>query len=655
MASLTHTLLQRFQVAPEGSPLPQIGHPISLKVHQTLTQDSTGTMVYLQLEALNPTQLKTECSVAYIDHNMLQSSFENADDHAFIASIARKYGIIYSKPGNGICHQLHLENHGRPGAVLIGSDSHTPTCGALGMLAIGAGGLDVAIGMATGVYTTAMPRVIQVHLIGKRKPWVSSKDVIFSLLKQLTVSGGVGAIIEYTGPGVLDLSVTERATITNMGAELGATTSLFPSDALTLAFLKAMGRESVFVPLAASEDAIYDESIVLDLSALSPMIAMPHSPDKVVEVASLEGLKVDQVAIGSCTNASFSDLMAVSQILKGKTVHPDVSLVISPGSSAVLKLLADNGALSHLIKAGARILEAGCGPCIGMGQAPKSKGISLRTFNRNFPGRSGTSDASVYLSSPEVAAYSALTGCITSPDTNIEPAIPLHPDGYEPTASLWVLPERHGILSPVPVERGPNIKPFPLSQAVTDHLSVTFNLRVGDGISTDAIMPSHAALLPLRSNIPKLSDACFSGVDPDFPDRARSADATLIIAGHNYGQGSSREHAALVPLHLGVRVVAAKSFARIHRANLINSGIIPLILSEDYAFDTIPYGTVFVFEKLTAQLASGQVIAHSLKSDCPPVTFQFDGTTDELDCLLQGGALRRASQNINDLRKAVEV
>lgn len=620
----------------------KFGESIKLKVDQTLTQDSTGTMVYLQLEAMNISEIKTERSVAYVDHNMLQSGFENADDHAFIESVARKYGIVYSKPGNGICHQLHLENFSVPGKTLIGSDSHTPTCGGMGMLAIGAGGLDVAIGMAKGVYHISMPKVIEIHLSGSLKPWVSAKDIILKVLQLLGVSGGVNAILEYTGEGVKTLSVPERATITNMGAELGATTSIFPSDENTLAFLTRLGRKSDFSALSADSDATYDASYTIDLNELKPMVAKPHSPDNVSPLSEVAGIKVDQVAIGSCTNASYADLMKVAAILKGKTVAPSVSLVISPGSSAILKMLAENGALADLISSGARLLEAGCGPCIGMGQSPKSNAVSLRTFNRNFPGRSGTKDAQVYLLSPEAAAVSALKGVITDPSA--EGALPVtivEPEFYDKVESFWIH-EAANLAHPVAM--GPNIKPFPVGEAVEKDLELKVSLITGDKISTDDIMPSHAGLLPFRSNVPRLSQDCFGGVDSDFPERAKALGKSVIIGGEIYGQGSSREHAALVPLYLGVRAVVAKNFARIHRANLINAGIVPLTFEETADYDSISLGEGFKILNLDLGLdseTSGQKISAILDSG-KEIGLKFGGTAREAAILKAGGALKYA-------------
>ncbi|TDT72522.1 aconitase [Hypnocyclicus thermotrophus] len=558
------------------------GNEIEVKVNQTLTQDSTGTMVYLQLEAMGIKDIKTDLSVAYIDHNTLQAGFENADDHTFIKTAAAKYGIIFSKPGNGICHQLHLERFGKPGNILLGSDSHTPTGGGMGMIAIGAGGLDVAVAMAKGSYFLTVPKVLNVELKGKLKPWVSAKDVILKVLQELTVKGGVGYIVEYTGEGVKSLSLTDRATITNMGAELGATTSIFPSDEITYDFLKRQKRANDYTELAADIDANYDKKIVINLDELKPMAAFPHSPDAVKEITEENKIKVDQVAIGSCTNSSYTDLMKVAAILKGKRINPDVDLVISPGSSNILKMMADNGALGELISAGARILEAACGPCIGMGQAPKSNAISLRTFNRNFKGRCGTKNADVYLVSPEVAAVSALEGYLTNPMNYGEaPKIEL-PKEFQVYENYFIYPpkNREGL----EVIMGPNIKPFPLNNALENSITKNVILKTGDNITTDDIMPSNAKLLPFRSNIPKLSESCFATIVDDFKARSEKYNGGFVIGGDNYGQGSSREHAALVPLYLKVKAVIAKSFARIHKANLINSGILPLVFEnkEDY-------------------------------------------------------------------------
>lgn len=561
------------------------GEEIALKIDQTLTQDATGTMAYLQFEAMGIPKVKTELSVSYVDHNTLQSGFENADDHRFLRTVASKYGIYFSRPGNGICHQVHLERFGRPGKTLLGSDSHTPTGGGIGMLAIGAGGLDVAAAMAGMPFYMAMPKVVNIRLSGQRQPWVSAKDVILEVLRRLSVKGGVGKIMEYTGEGVADLSVPERATITNMGAELGATSSIFPSDQVTLAFLKAQGREEHWIPLEPDEDAEYDETIDIDLAGLEPMAAKPHSPDAVDTIRSIGPIKVDQVAIGSCTNASFTDMMRVAGILKGKKVAPRTELVISPGSRQVFEMLARNGALADIISAGGRILENTCGPCIGMGQAPPSGGVSVRTFNRNFKGRSGTGDASVYLTSPETAAATALTGVLTDPrelgDFTEIPA----PDKFLIDDGMILAPSE----TPESVEiiRGPNIKQLPIREKLPETLSGKVLLKVGDNITTDDIMPAGAKILPLRSNIPAISEYVFSQIDPSFSEKAREYGGGFIVGGQNYGQGSSREHAALAPMYLGIKAIIAKSFARIHRANLINFGILPLTLVNEKDYEKI--------------------------------------------------------------------
>ena len=582
------------------------GQEIAIRIDQTLTQDSTGTMAYLQFEAMGVPRVKTKKSVAYIDHNTLQAGFENADDHKYIQTVTSKYGIYFSKPGNGICHQVHLERFARPGWTLLGSDSHTPTAGGIGMLAIGAGGLDVAVAMGGGPYYLTMPKVCRVVLKGKLNPWVTAKDVILELLRIMTVKGGVGKIIEYAGEGVSTLTVPERATITNMGAELGATTSIFPSDEVTRAFMKAQMREDEWVPLTADDDAYYDEEIVIDLGKLEPMVAQPHSPDNVDTVRNVGPIKVDQVAVGSCTNSSYLDLMRVARILEGKTVHPDVSLVISPGSKQVYSMLARNGALADLIAAGARILECACGPCIGMGQAPASNAVSLRTFNRNFYGRSGTPSAKVYLVSPEVAAASALTGVLTDPRTLGEYPVVELPETFEINDNLIIPPAEDG--ASVEVVRGPNIKPFPVNKELPERVEGTVLLKMGDNITTDHIMPSGAKLLPYRSNIPYLADYCLTLVDKDFPARAKSAGGGFLVGGHNYGQGSSREHAALVPLYLGIKGVIAKSFARIHMANLINSGILPLTFADEKDYDDIDMGDALVIEDAVKQIRQGDVL-----------------------------------------------
>ncbi len=564
-----------------------VGSEIGLKIDQTLTQDATGTMAYLEFEAMGVPRVKTERSVAYIDHNTLQTGFENADDHRFIQSIAKKHGIWFSRPGNGICHQVHLERFGIPGKTLIGSDSHTPTGGGIGMLAMGAGGLDVAVAMGGGPYYITMPKMLRVNLTGKLSPWVSAKDVILKVLQILSVKGGVGKIVEYAGEGVKSLTVPERATITNMGAELGATTSIFPSDEITRSFLKAQGREEDWVELSSDPDAVYDEEISIDLSELVPLAACPHSPDNVKTVDEIGAIKVDQVCIGSCTNSSYLDLMRVASILKGKTVHPDVSLAIAPGSKQVYNMLAQNGALADLIAAGARILECACGPCIGMGQSPNSKGISLRTFNRTFEGRSGTADGQIYLVSPETAAASALTGVFTNPQTLGEEAPIALPEKFLINDNMVVAPAPESEMDKVEILRGPNIKEFPTTDPLPETIAAKALLKVGDNITTDHIMPAGAKILPYRSNIPYLSNFCFGVCDKEFPARCREYGKGIVIGGANYGQGSSREHAALVPLYLGVKAVIAKSFARIHCANLANAGILPLVFKDEADYDRI--------------------------------------------------------------------
>jgi len=582
------------------------GKEIAIRIDQTLTQDSTGTMAYLQFEAMGIDRVKTKRSVAYIDHNTLQTGPENADDHLYIQTVAKKHGIYFSKPGNGICHQVHLERFAVPGQTLLGSDSHTPTAGGIGMLAIGAGGLDVAVAMGGGEYYLIMPKIVKVNLKGKLQPWVSAKDIILELLRRLTVKGGVGKIFEYTGEGVKTLSIPERATITNMGAELGATTSIFPSDEVTYEFLKAQGREADFVEILPDPDAQYDEEIEIDLSSLVPLAACPHSPDNVVPVSELKGIKVDQVAIGSCTNSSYKDLMKVAKILEGKTIAEHVSLVISPGSKQVLNMLAQNGALSSLVAAGARILECACGPCIGMGQAPRTNGISLRTFNRNFEGRSGTPSAKVYLVSPETAAASAITGYITDPRIlGDEPQVEM-PKNFLINDNLIVPPAENP--DEVEVIRGPNIKQFPQGKPLPEVVVGKVLIKLGDNITTDHIMPSNAKLLPYRSNIPYLSDYCLTPCDPDFPKKARENGGGFIVGGVNYGQGSSREHAALVPLYLGIKGVLAKSFARIHMANLINNGIIPMVFENPSDYDTIEEMDELKIENAREQIEKSDVL-----------------------------------------------
>ncbi|NLZ52859.1 MAG: aconitate hydratase, partial [Thermoanaerobacteraceae bacterium] len=610
------------------------GKQIEIKADSTLTQDSTGTMVYLQLEAMDIEKIKTKLSVAYVDHNMLQTGFENADDHLYIKTVAGKYGIHFSRPGNGICHQVHLERFAKPGWTLVGSDSHTPTAGGIGSLAIGAGGLDVAVAMADGTYSMTMPKVCNIVLKGRLKPPATAKDVILYILGKLTVKGGVGKVFEYTGDGVKHLSVPERATITNMGAELGATTSIFPSDEKTLEFLKLQGREEDFVELGPDEDAKYDEVLTVDLSKIVPMAACPHSPDNVKTIRELEGTKITQVAIGSCTNSSYKDLVMAARILKDKKVHPDVSLVISPGSKQVLTKLSMSGALKDLIECGARVLECGCGPCIGMGQAPETDGVSLRTFNRNFEGRCGTKSAKVYLVSPETAAISAIYGQIVDP-SQLEPEIFAQIDEVPYVNDNMILkPEDN---NPERVIKGPNIKPFPLNTPLQDNLTKIVVLKVGDNITTDHIMPSGAKLLPYRSNIPHLSEYCFSGVDPDFPKNCREKGGGFIVAGENYGQGSSREHAALVPLYLGIKAVIAKSFARIHKANLINSGILPLVFADPEEYYKINAFDEIEMEDIKEQLKHGNKIYAENKKSGEAIELILEVTEREKDILLCGG------------------
>ena len=617
------------------------GEEIAISIDQTLTQDSTGTMAYLQLEAMNIDQVKTKRSVAYIDHNMLQVGFENADDHKYIQTVANKYGIYFSKPGNGICHQVHLERFGVPGQTLIGSDSHTPTCGGLGMLAIGAGGLDVALAMAGQPYYLKMPKMVQIKLTGALRTGVSSKDIILEVLRLLSVKGGVGKIIEYSGEGVKTLTVPERATMTNMGAELGATTSIFPSDEQTYAFLKAQQREQDFTALVADEDADYDESYEIDLDELEPLVAKPHSPDAISTVEEVGAIKVDQVAIGSCTNGSYLDLMKVAAILKGKRVHPDVSLVISPGSKQVLTMLAQNGALADLIASGARILESGCGPCIGMGQAPASHAVSLRTFNRNFYGRCGTLSAQVYLCSPETAAYSAISGTLVSPLQATTFEHPSFPHQFEVLDNSIILPNE----LKQDVVRGPNIKSFPLNEALKKDLEASVLLKVEDNITTDHIMPSNAKLLPYRSNIPYLSNHCFETIDSTFSSRAKQAKQGFIVGGENYGQGSSREHAALVPLYLGIKAVFAKSFARIHRSNLINSGILPFEFEQSSDYDLIEEGDRLSIINLKEAIELNQTqLTVTNQSKQSTFTVHLPLSPREKEAILAGGIINLIRQ-----------
>ena len=619
----------------EGEMTP--GSEIALKIDQTLTQDATGTMAYLEFEAIGVPRVKTERSVAYVDHNTLQCGFENPDDHLYIQTVAKKHGIYFSRPGNGICHQVHLERFGIPGKTLIGSDSHTPTGGGIGMLAMGAGGLDVAVAMGGGAYYITMPKMYKVNLTGKLRDFVTAKDVSLEILRILSVKGGVGAIIEWGGEGISTLSVPERATITNMGTELGATTSIFPSDEITRAFLKAQGREQDYIPLASDPDAVYDRIIDIDLSTLEPMIACPHSPDNVVTVKSVAGTKVDQVCIGSCTNSSLSDMLKVAALLKGRKISDSVSLSISPGSKQVLSMLASSGALTDIIASGARVLECACGPCIGMGFSPNSEGVSLRTFNRNFLGRSGTKDGQVYLVSPETAVAAALCGVITDPrDLGVMPKITL-PDHYAIDDSAVLAPASEEEAKSLTVRRGPNIKPFPETHPVENTLRASLTLKVGDNITTDHIMPAGAKILPFRSNIPYLSKFCFSVCDENFPENAKKAGQSILVGGSNYGQGSSREHAALVPLYLGVRAVIAKSFARIHAANLINAGIMPLTFEDPADYDKLMQNDMLSIEDIFDGMESGKMILHDeTKNIDIPLTCSF---TDRQKAILKAGGL----------------
>lgn len=623
-----------------------VGSEVGLKIDQTLTQDATGTMAYLEFEAMGVERVRTELSVAYIDHNTLQTGFENADDHRFIQSVAKKRGIRFSRPGNGICHQVHLERFGKPGKTLIGSDSHTPTGGGIGMLAMGAGGLDVAVAMGGGTYYITMPKIVNVHLTGKLNPYVAAKDVILEVLRRMTVKGGVGKIIEYTGEGVKTLSVPERATITNMGAELGATTSVFPSDEVTKAFLKAQSREEDWIELKADEDAVYDETIEIDLSALAPMAAMPHMPDRVKSVTEIGPIKVDQVCIGSCTNSSLMDMLKVAAILKGKTVCPTVSLSIAPGSKQVLNMLAKNGALADMIDAGARILESACGPCIGMGQSPNSAGVSLRTFNRNFEGRSGTADAGIYLVSPEVAAYSALTGVLSDP-RELGAALDIQmPEKFEINDNMVALPASPEEAKDVEVLYGPNIKPFPTTEKLPESITAKAVLKVGDDITTDHIMPAGAKILPYRSNIPYLSQFCFAVCDKTFAERCKAEGKGIIIGGANYGQGSSREHAALVPLYLGVKAVITKSFARIHCANLINAGILPLNFKNEADYDKITQGDELSLEGIKTAIINDQPAVLKNLTTGESYELKYDLTKRQKDIILAGGLLNYTRESL---------
>ncbi|MBQ3481235.1 MAG: aconitate hydratase [Oscillospiraceae bacterium] len=639
--SLTEKILAAHLLS--GSMVP--GEELALHIDQTLTQDATGTMAYLEFEAIGVDRVRTERSVAYVDHNTLQSGFENADDHRYLQSVTKKYGIWFSRPGNGICHQVHLERFGIPGKTLIGSDSHTPTAGGLGMLAFGAGGLDVAVAMGGGAYYIAMPRVLKVELKGRLRPFVTAKDLSLEILRILSVKGGVGRVIEWGGEGVKSLSVPERATVTNMGAELGATSSIFPSDRQTRAFLKAQGREADFVPLSADPDAEYERIVTIDLDALEPLIACPHMPDRVVPVSSLKGVKVDQVCLGSCTNSSLYDMRKAAAMLRGRTIAPSVSMSVSPGSRQVLTMLADSGDLSDILSSGARLLECACGPCIGMGFSPNSGGVSLRTFNRNFEGRSGTRDARVYLVSPETAVASALTGEITDPRTlGIASLSVSLPESFRIDDSGVLPPAAAEEAERVEVLRGPNIRPVPIGRPVEDSISAELTLKLGDNITTDHIMPAGAKILPYRSNVPKISEFCFSAVDPRFPERAKAAGQSILVGGANYGQGSSREHAALAPLYLGVRAVIAKSFARIHAANLINAGILPLCFADPADYERLRQGERLRLYDIHAGMESGTIM---LEADGEKIPLLCSFSERQRAILLAGGLLnytREASQ-----------
>ena len=644
--NLTYKILKKHLVEGEL----KAGNFVSIKIDQTLTQDSTGTMAYLQLEAMDIDKVKTKISVAFVDHNMLQQGFENADDHKYIQTVAKKHGIYFSRPGNGICHQVFLERFSTPGDTLLGSDSHTPTAGVVGMLAIGAGGLDVALAMAGNAYSIKAPKVVKVNLTGKLPYMVSSKDIILEVLRKCTVKGGVGKVFEYTGEGVKNLSVPQRATITNMGAELGATTSIFPSDEKTYEFFKAQGREKDYIKLIPDEDAIYDEEVNINLDELEPLVALPHSPDNIKKVKDVKDLKVDQVAIGSCTNSSYEDLMKVAQILKNKKIPEDVSLVIAPGSRQVMEMLARNGALADIISAGARILENSCGPCIGMGQSPGTSSVSLRTFNRNFYGRSGTLTASIYLVSPEVAAVSALKGKLTDPrEMKVE---------FKNEKIEKFLIDDSMIVSPiedvcdVEVLRGPNIKPFPLNTPLEDKISGKVVLKVEDNITTDHIMPSNAKLLPFRSNIPYLSEYCFNTVDTEFPTRAKVNNGGFIVGGENYGQGSSREHAALAPLYLGIKAVLVKSFARIHKANLINSGIIPMVFDNEKDYDNIDLNDDFEINNLFEALENG-IVTIIDKTKGESFNAKIELSPSEKDVIKAGGKLNYTKNKLKEENKVL--
>jgi aconitate hydratase len=631
--NIVQKIFEAHRVAGELVP----GKEVAIRIDQTLTQDATGTMAYLQFEAMGIPRVRTKLSVSYVDHNMLQTGFENADDHRFLQSIAAKYGIYFSRPGNGICHQVHLERFSAPGQTLLGSDSHTPTCGGVGMIAIGAGGLDVAVAMGGGPLYLPMPKVLLVRLNGRLGPWVAAKDIILEVLRRLTVKGGVGKILEYGGEGVQDLTVPERATITNMGAELGATTSIFPSDEQTRRYLAAQGRESSWVPLAPDPGATYDEVLEIDLDRLEPMVARPSSPDNVCPVSEVEGTKISQVCVGSCTNSSFRDLMTVAMMLKGKTVHPDISLTVTPGSKQVYTMIAANGALADLIAAGGRILESACGPCIGMGQAPASGTASLRSFNRNFEGRSGAPNDKVYLSSPEVCAASALAGEIVHPKRVGQPVSISLPEQFVLDDNLIVPPSPYP--EQVEIVRGPNIKPVPIRGEIPSTIEGEVLLKMGDNITTDHILPAGSKILPLRSNIPAISEYAFSRVDPEFARRAKEKGGGFVVGGSNYGQGSSREHAALAPMYLGLKGAIVTSFARIHRANLINFGILPLIFVDRQDYNDIGQGDHLRIERVAEQIRGGQQVVVSNVTKETEFVARHDLTPREVDIVLAGGML----------------
>ncbi len=631
--NLVQKIFEAHKVAGELVP----GKEIAIRIDQTLTQDATGTMAYLQFEAMGVPRVRTKLSVSYVDHNMLQTGFENADDHRFLQSIAAKYGIYFSRPGNGICHQVHLERFSVPGQTMLGSDSHTPTCGGVGMIAIGAGGLDVAVAMGGGPFYLPMPKVLLVRLNGRLRPWVAAKDIILEVLRRLTVKGGVGKVLEYAGEGVKHLTVPERATITNMGAELGATTSIFPSDEQTRLYLAAQGRGGSWVPIGPDPDAIYDETLEIDLNTLEPMIARPSSPDNVCPVSEVEGTKLSQVCVGSCTNSSFRDLMTVATMLKGKTVHPDISFTVTPGSKQVYTMIAANGALADLIASGGRILESACGPCIGMGQVPASGTASLRSFNRNFEGRSGLANDKVFLASPEVCAASALAGQIVHPKRLGNPVTVALPEKFILDDNLIVPPSPNP--ERIEIVRGPNIKPVPIRGELSSTMEGEVLLKMGDNITTDHILPAGSKILPLRSNIPAISEYAFSRVDPDFPKRAKEKGGGFVIGGNNYGQGSSREHAALAPMYLGLKGAIVKSFARIHRANLINFGILPLIFVDEKDYDAISQGDQLRVERVAEQIRGGQQLVFMNVTKGTEFSVRHDLTRREVDIVLAGGML----------------